>query len=51
MRTSLLALTTIIAGLVGIYFGVVFNLKGYLGIIFSIAVMGAFIIHAIEVRK
>ena len=52
MKTSLLALIlTIIAGLVGIYLGAAINLEGYLGVILSIAVMGAFIIRAIENKK
>ena len=39
---------TVIMGLIGIYLGAFLNLEGYLGIIFSIATMGAFIISAIE---
>lgn len=42
---------TIIAGLVGIYLGAAINLEGYLGIVFSVAVMGYFIIQAIEIKK
>lgn len=42
---------TIIAGLVGIYLGAAINLEGYLGIVFAVAVMGYFIIQAIESKK
>ena len=39
---------TIIAGYVGFILGTALNLEGYLGIVFSIAVMGYFILEAIE---
>ncbi len=42
---------TIITGLLGIYFGAALHLEGYLGIIVAIAVMGYFIIQAIENKK
>ncbi len=52
MRKSMLGLIlTIIAGLIGIYFGAAINLEGYLGVILAIAVMGFFIIRAIEDKK
>lgn len=52
MRRSVLALTvTIISGLAGIYLGAMLNLDGYLGIVVAIAVMGFFIIRAIEDKK
>ena len=52
MRKSVLALIlTIVAGLIGIYLGAAINLEGYLGIIFAIAVMGSFVISAIEDKK
>ncbi len=52
MRKSMLGLMlTIVAGLFGIYLGSTINLEGYLGIIFAIAVMGFFIIRAIEDKK
>lgn len=37
-----------VAGLVGIYVGAAINLEGYLGVVLAIAVMGAFIVDAIE---
>lgn len=42
---------TVILGYVGIIIGAALNLEGYLGVIFSIATMGAFILHAIESKK
>ncbi len=52
MRKSMLGLIlTIVAGLIGICLGAAINLEGYLGIIFAIAVMGFFIIRAIEDKK
>ena len=52
MRKSTLALIwTIIAGLFGLYLGAIINLEGYLGNILAIAVMGFFIIRAIEDKK
>lgn len=38
-------------GILGIYLGSALNLEGYLGIVLSIAVMGAFVVDAIEKRK
>jgi len=52
MRKSMLgSILTIVAGLIGIYLGAAINLEGYLGIILAIAVMGFFIIRAIEDKK
>lgn len=51
MRKALLAfIATFLAGLFGVYWGASINLEGYLGIILSIATMGAFIVSAIESR-
>ena len=44
-------IVTIIMGYIGIIIGAMLNLEGYLGVIFSIATMGAFILHAIESKK
>lgn len=44
-------IVTIIMGYIGIIIGAMLNLEGYLGIIFAIATMGAFILHAIENKK
>ena len=51
MNKLLAPILTIIAGLVGIYLGAALNLEGYLGVVFTIAVMGYFIIQAIEDKK
>ncbi len=52
MRKSMLGfIWMIVAGLFGICLGAAINLEGYLGIIFEIAVMGFFIIRAIEDKK
>lgn len=44
-------ITTIIMGYIGIIIGAALNLEGYLGIIFAIATMGAFILNSIESLK
>ena len=44
-------IATILFGYVGIIIGAMLNLEGYLGVIFSIATMGAFILHSIESKK
>ena len=44
-------LATILFGYIGIIVGAILNLEGYLGIIFSIATMGAFILHSVESKK
>ncbi len=52
MRRSVLGLiVTLVAGLIGIYLGAAIHLEGYLGIILAIAIMGFFIIRAIEDKK
>lgn len=51
MNKVLALILTIIAGVVGIYLGAALNLEGYLGIVFAVAVMGCFIIQAIENKK
>lgn len=47
-RIIIAILVTILMGYIGIIIGAMFNLEGYLGIIFAIATMGAFILHAID---
>ena len=44
-------IATIIMSYIGIIIGTMLNLEGYLGIIFAIATMGAFILHAIESKE
>ncbi len=47
-RIIIAILVTILMGYVGIIIGAMLNLEGYLGIIFAIATMGAFILYAID---
>jgi len=52
MRKIITAIiATIVFGYIGIIIGAAINLEGYLGVIFAIATMGAFILHAIEKKK
>ena len=44
-------IVTILFGYLGFIIGAMLSLEGYLGIIFSIATMGAFILHSIESKK
>lgn len=49
MKRSILALIlTIVLGTTGLFLGAMMNMEGYMGIIVAIAVMGFFIIRAIE---
>ena len=48
MRKVLAVILTIVAGYVGFILGAVLNLEGYLGIVFAIAIMGYFVLDAIE---
>jgi len=52
MKKSLFALiVTLIAGIVGLFAGAMMNMEGYLGVIVAIAVMGYFVISAIERKQ
>lgn len=42
---------TILAGILGLYIGAMLNAEGYFGSVFAIAVMGYFVIDAIEQKK
>lgn len=42
---------TVIMGMFGIYLGAYLNLEGYLGSVFAIATMGAFIISSMEEKR
>ncbi len=42
---------TILFGTAGIILGAMLNFEGYFGSVFSIAAMGAFILHSIENKK
>ena len=44
-------IATVLLGYVGIIIGAALNLEGYLSVIFSIATMGAFILHSVESKK
>ena len=48
MRKVIAVILTIVAGYIGFILGAILNLEGYLGIVFAIAVMGYFILDAIE---
>ena len=48
MKKVLLFITTVIASYIGFIIGAALNLEGYLGIVFAIAVVGIFILDAIE---
>ncbi len=48
MKKVLLFVLTVIAAYIGFIIGAALNLEGYLGIVFAIAVVGIFIIDAIE---
>ena len=48
MRKVLAVILTIVAGYIGFILGAILNLEGYLGIVFAIAVMGYFVMDAIE---
>lgn len=50
-RSTFALIATIIAGIIGTYLGALIYLEGYLGSVFAIAVMGFFIIRAIEDKK
>ena len=50
-RFTITLLSTISAGIIGIYLGSMLNLEGYLGIVAAIAVAGASIVKAIEEKK
>ena len=51
MKKVLAMVLTIVAGYIGFVFGAALNLEGYLGIVFAIAVMGYFILYAIEKKE
>ena len=48
MKKVLLFVSTIIAAYIGFIIGAALNLEGYLGIVFAIAVVGIFILDAVE---
>ena len=48
MKKVLLFVLTVIVAYIGFIIGAALNLEGYLGIVFAIAVVGIFILDAIE---
>lgn len=48
MKKVLLFVTTVVAAYIGFILGAALNLEGYLGIVFAIAVVGIFLLDAIE---
>ena len=48
MKKVLLFVLTVIAAYIGFIIGAALNLEGYLGVVFAIAVVGIFILDAIE---
>lgn len=48
MKKVLLFVSTIIAAYIGFIIGAALNLEGYLGIVFALAVVGIFILDAVE---
>jgi len=48
MKILIAIITTIVSGYIGFILGAMINLEGYLGIVFSIATMGGFILHSMD---
>ena len=48
MKKVLLFISTVIAAYIGFIIGAALNLEGYLGIVFAVAIVGIFILDAIE---
>ena len=48
MKKVLAFILTVVAAYIGFILGAGLNLEGYLGVVFAIAVMGIFILDAIE---
>ena len=48
MKKVIMFIATIIAAYIGFIIGAALNLEGYLGVVFAIAVVGIFILDAIE---
>lgn len=42
---------TVVAGILGLIVGLATGMDGYLGVFFSIATMGAFIVYSLEKNK
>ena len=48
MKKVIMFIVTVIAAYIGFIIGAALNLEGYLGVVFAIAVVGIFILDAIE---
>ncbi len=48
MKKILMFIVTVVAAYIGFILGAALNLEGYLGVVFAIAVVGMFILDAIE---
>ena len=48
MKKAMIFFATVIAAYIGFIIGGALNLEGYLGVVFAVAVIGLFIIDAIE---
>ena len=48
MKKVIMFIVTIVAAYIGFIIGAALNLEGYLGVVFAIAVVGMFILDAIE---
>lgn len=51
MKKLVAFIVTVVAGYIGFILGAALNLEGYLGVVFAIAVMGCFILDAIEKKQ
>ena len=48
MKKVSMFITTVVAAYIGCIIGAALNLEGYLGIVFAIAVVGSYLLDAIE---
>ncbi len=48
MKKVIMFIVTVVAAYIGFIIGAALNLEGYLGVVFAIAVVGMFILDAIE---
>ena len=48
MKKVIMFIVTVVAAYIGFIIGAALNLEGYLGIVFAIAVVGVYLLDAIE---
>ena len=48
MKKVIMFITTVVAAYIGFIIGAALNLEGYLGVVFAIAVVGIYLLDAIE---